>query len=151
MRWPPGGIIGGAKNSLFEICRCLRRIMALRFGDLAYGLGIWVFIRHAAAAPFGAGGGLPPPRGNTAARPSLFYCPWGLKCFVFVDLCDICNIDLREFGLCTLPSSEPRTSARSETWSGTALPKSLPALILLKCYVFQHFYRSTSFRYKVFH
>ena len=68
--------------------------MELRFGDLAYGLGIWVFIQHAAAATFGAGGGLPPPRGNTAARPSLFYCPWGLKCFVFVDLCDICNIDM---------------------------------------------------------
>jgi hypothetical protein len=37
---------------------------------------------------------LPPPRGNTAARPSLFYCPWGLTCFVFVDLCDSCNIDM---------------------------------------------------------
>ena len=23
MRWPPGGIIGGAKNSLFELCRYL--------------------------------------------------------------------------------------------------------------------------------
>ena len=49
--------------------------------------------------------------------------------------------NLREFGLCTLPSSEPRTSARSETWSGTALPKVLTRPILLKCYVFQHFYR----------
>ena len=48
---------------------------------------------------------------------------------------------LREFGLCTLPSSEPRTSARSETWSGTALPKVHARPILLKCYVFQHFYR----------
>ena len=47
---------------------------------------------------------------------------------------------MREFGLCTLPSSEPRTSARSETWSGTALPKALAPSILLKCYVFQHFY-----------
>ena len=43
----------------------------------------------------GAGGGLPPPRGNTGARPSLFYCPSGVQCFVFVDLCDICNIDMR--------------------------------------------------------
>ena len=33
MRWPPAGIIGGAKNSLFEICRCLRHIRALRFRD----------------------------------------------------------------------------------------------------------------------
>ena len=33
MRRPPGGIIGGSKNSLFEICRYLRHIMALRFGD----------------------------------------------------------------------------------------------------------------------
>ena len=50
---------------------------------------------------------------------------------------------MREFGLCTLPSSEPRTSARSETWSGTALPKVLTRPILLKCYVFQRFYRNT--------
>ena len=49
---------------------------------------------------------------------------------------------MREFGLCTLPSSEPRTSARSETWSGTALPKVLTRLILLKCYVFQHLHRN---------
>ena len=42
MRWPPGGIIGGSKNYIFEICRCLRRIMALRFGDLVCGLGIRV-------------------------------------------------------------------------------------------------------------
>ena len=49
---------------------------------------------------------------------------------------------MREFGLCTLPSSEPRTCARSEMWSGTALPKVLTRPILLKCYVFQHFYRS---------
>ena len=34
MRWPPGGIIGGAKDSLFEICRYLRHIMALRCTDL---------------------------------------------------------------------------------------------------------------------
>ena len=48
---------------------------------------------------------------------------------------------MREFGLCTLPSSRPRTSARSETWSGSALPKVLTRPILLKCYVFQLFYR----------
>ena len=47
---------------------------------------------------------------------------------------------LREFGLCTLPSSEPRTSARSKTWSGSALPKVLTSPNLLKCYVFQDFY-----------
>ena len=69
MRWPPGGIIGGSKNYIFEICRCLRRIMALRFGDLAYGLGIWVFIRHAAAATFGAGGGFK--RSTHSASPGL--------------------------------------------------------------------------------
>ena len=50
---------------------------------------------------------------------------------------------MREFGLCTLPSSEPRTCARTETWSGTALPKALTRPNLLKCYVFQHFYRHT--------
>ena len=36
MRWPPGGIIGGSKNLLFELCRYLEHIMALRFGDLAF-------------------------------------------------------------------------------------------------------------------
>ena len=49
-------------------------------------------------------------------------------------------IILREFGLCTLPSSEPRTSARSETWSGSALPKRQARQILLKCFVFQQIY-----------
>ena len=48
---------------------------------------------------------------------------------------------MREFGLCTLPSSLLRTSARSETWSGSALPRVLTSSILLKCHVFQHFYR----------
>ena len=38
MRWPPGGIIGGAKDSLFEICRYLRHIMALRCRVLAVDL-----------------------------------------------------------------------------------------------------------------
>ena len=50
-------------------------------------------------------------------------------------------LNLRGFGLCTLPSSEPRTSARSETWSGSALPKVQARPIFLKCYIFQHFYR----------
>ena len=44
MHRPPGGIIGGAKDSLFEICKCLRHIMALRCKDLAYGLGIWLSV-----------------------------------------------------------------------------------------------------------
>ena len=39
MRWPPGGIIGGAKNSLFEICRCLRHVRALRCTDLGFRSG----------------------------------------------------------------------------------------------------------------
>ena len=30
MRWPPGGIIGGAKNSLFEICRYLKAYKNLK-------------------------------------------------------------------------------------------------------------------------
>ena len=47
MCWPPGGIIGGSKNytaglwfCILKICRFLWHIMALRFGDLAFGLGI---------------------------------------------------------------------------------------------------------------
>ena len=46
MRWPPGGIIGGSRNypaglkfCILEICKVLRQIMALRFGNLARGLG----------------------------------------------------------------------------------------------------------------
>jgi len=38
MRWPPGGIVGGAKNLHFEMCRCLRHIWALRCTDFAVGL-----------------------------------------------------------------------------------------------------------------
>ena len=37
---------------------------------------------------------MPPPRGNTAARPTLVYCHTGKKFFVFIDLCDICDIDM---------------------------------------------------------
>ena len=58
---------------------------------------------------------------------------------------------LREFGLCTLPSSELRTSARSETSSGSALPKVQARAILLKCYVFQHFYRKRGPGARFFH
>ena len=49
---------------------------------------------------------------------------------------------MREFGLCTLPSSEPRTSARSETYPSPdpRFQNSLTRSIWLKCYVFQHFY-----------
>ena len=68
--------------------------MALRFGDLAYGLGIRHSVWHALLRPSGAGGGLPPPRGNTAARPANHYCASGEDFFVFIVFCDICNIDM---------------------------------------------------------
>ena len=45
--------------------------MALRFGDLAYGLGIWLFIRHALLRPSGAGGGFK--RSTHSASPGLDY------------------------------------------------------------------------------
>ena len=44
MRWPPGGIIGGAINPLFEICRYLMHVMALRFGDLAFASAFWLSV-----------------------------------------------------------------------------------------------------------
>ena len=64
------------------------------------------YLTRRSPLPFGAGGGLPPPRGNTDARPSLSYCPSGYKCFVFVDLCDICNIDMHH-RLCDSVLFEP--------------------------------------------
>ena len=76
MRWPPGGIIGGSKNyplglwfCFLMICSFLKHIMALRFGDLAYGLGIWQVIRHALLHPSGAGGGFK--RSTHSASPGL--------------------------------------------------------------------------------
>ena len=89
MRWPPGGIIGGAKNSLFEICRCLRHIRALRFGGLAFGLDIWLSIQHARLRPSGAGGGLTSPRGITAARPPFFILRFGARPLGYVDFGDL--------------------------------------------------------------
>ena len=50
--------------------------------------------RPCSASQEEAGGGLPPPRGNTGARPTNHYCASGEAFFVFVDLCDICNIDM---------------------------------------------------------
>ena len=42
--------------------------------------------------PRGSGGGLTPLRGKTAARPPLFSGICGYKFFVFVELCDLCNM-----------------------------------------------------------
>ena len=53
MRWPPGGIIGGAKDSLFELCRYLMHIMALRFGDLALASAFGVRSSTPGSAPPG--------------------------------------------------------------------------------------------------
>ena len=41
---------------------------------------------------------LPPPRGNTAARTPIHYGASGEQFFVFNDLCDICNLDMRNCG-----------------------------------------------------
>ena len=74
------GLLGdyrGGKNSLFEICRCLRHIMALRFGDLAFASAFGSSVWHALLRPSGAGGGLTSPRGITAARPPFLCCDLG--------------------------------------------------------------------------
>ena len=63
--------------------------MALRFGDLAYGLGIWLFIRHALLHSSGAGGGLTSPRGITAARPPFFILRFGARPLGYVDFGDL--------------------------------------------------------------
>ena len=99
MRWPPGGIIGGAKNSLFEICRCLRHIKALRFGDLAFGLDIWLSVWHARLRPSGAGGGLIDfPKGDHRRPPAFCRLRFGAWSFCFIDLCEFG--DLSVFGAC---------------------------------------------------
>ena len=56
-------------------------------------------------------------------------CRWGVQVLSFEGVWAV-----------PLPSSEPRTSARSESWSGTALPKPLTRANLLKCFVFQQIY-----------
>ena len=82
-------------------------IMALRFGDLAFASAFGCRSGTPCSAPKGAGAGLPPPRGNTGARPTNHDCPSGEASFVFVDLCDICHIDM---GHC-LGDSAPRLAA----------------------------------------
>ena len=78
MRWPPGGIIGGAKDSLFEICRYLMHIMALRFGDLAFGLGIWLFGLARPAPPLRCGRRIEFPKGDHRRPPASFHsASWG--------------------------------------------------------------------------
>ena len=75
--------IGGAKDSLFEICRCLRRIRALRCTDL----GFWS--STPCSAPKGAGGGLTSPRGITAARPPFFILRVVARPLGFIDIGDL--------------------------------------------------------------
>ena len=69
MRWPPGGIIGGAKNSLSEICRYLRHIRALRFADLGFRSSTL------GSTPTGRAADCLPLRGDAAARPPFFGMP----------------------------------------------------------------------------
>ena len=66
-----GGIIGGAKESLFEICRCLRHIKALRFTDFAVGLA-------RSAPPLRCGRRIDFPKGDRR-RPPAFWSSvlWG--------------------------------------------------------------------------
>ena len=45
--------------------------MALRFGDLAFGLGIWLSVQHALLRPSGAGGGFK--RSTHSASPGIDY------------------------------------------------------------------------------
>ena len=63
MRWPPGGIIGGARNSLFEIGRYLRQIMALRFRVLGCDLA-------RSASPLRGGRRIASPKGEHRRPPS---------------------------------------------------------------------------------
>ena len=63
--------------------------MALRFGDLAFGLDIWLSVQHARLRPSGAGGGLTSPRGITAARPPFFILRFGARLLGYVDFGDL--------------------------------------------------------------
>ena len=76
MRWPPGGILGGSKNTLQVLNSAFSRFAglrlayyALRYEDLACGLGIWQVIWHAQTCPSGAGGGFK--RSTHSASPAL--------------------------------------------------------------------------------
>ena len=63
--------------------------MALRFGDLAYGPALWLFIRHALLLRYAAGGGLTSPRGITAARPPFFILRVVARPLGFIDMSDL--------------------------------------------------------------
>ena len=77
MRWPPGGIIGGSKNTLFEDLQVSKADLDLRVEiwhvDWALGDGSGTLGSAPPQAP-GAGGGLTSPRGITAARPPFSFC-----------------------------------------------------------------------------
>ena len=92
MRWPPGGIIGGAINLLFEICRYLKAYYGFKMWRFGCGLGSWRSIRHARLRPSGAGGGLTSPRGITAARPPFFILRFGARPLGYVDFGDLMRL-----------------------------------------------------------
>ena len=48
------------------------------FGDYASNLMFLPNLTRRELLHFVAGGGLPPPRGNTAARPTIHYCASGV-------------------------------------------------------------------------
>ena len=75
MRRPPGGIIGGAKDSLFELCRYLMHIMALRFGDLAFASAFGCRSSTLGSAPPGRAAD----RYAHSARPCYFISILGAK------------------------------------------------------------------------
>ena len=90
MRWPPGGIIGGAKNSLFELGKYLMHVMALRCGDLAVASASGSRSSTPCSAPTsGAGGGLTSPRGITAARPPFFILRFEARPLGCIDIGDL--------------------------------------------------------------
>ena len=100
MRWPPEGIIGGAKNSLFELGEYLMHVMALRYGDLAVASASGSRSSTPCSAQMtGAGGGLTSPRRITAARPPFFILRFEARPLGFIDIGDLkrlrCFLELR--------------------------------------------------------
>ena len=73
----------------------MQRSIAKNLAPLATSALASRYLTRRSPRPSGAGGGLPPPRGNTAACPAISTAPRVENFFVFIDFCLICNIDMR--------------------------------------------------------
>ena len=85
----------------------MQRTYAKLLATLATAATAIVDLTRRGPRPSGAGGGLPPPRGNDRRPPAHLLGPSGAEFFVFNDFCDLCNIDMRNCAANSVFPSDP--------------------------------------------